>query len=84
MGIRDEAIIVEFQATRPDGCVSLELNKTRADITAKRLKLSEGLAVRVWEPWGTDQHVAEGVVRWNDEWGWGVQIDAEVLRSFQP
>jgi hypothetical protein len=84
VGIPDEAIIVDFQATRPDGCVSLELNKTREDIDLKHVKLFEGCSLRVWEPWGTEQHVAEGIVRWNDEWGWGIQIDADLLRSFQP
>lgn len=78
------AVIVEFQATRPDGCVSLELNQTRADLDAKGLVLSEGQSLRVWEPWGDEQHIAEGTVRWNEDWGWGVQIDPDLLRSFQP
>jgi hypothetical protein len=78
------AVIVKFQATRPDGCVSLELNQTRTDLDAKGLVLSEGQSLWVWEPWGDEQHIAEGTVRWNDDWGWGVQIDPALLRSFQP
>jgi hypothetical protein len=37
----------------------------------------------VWEPWGTEQHVADGVAHWDDDWGWGVRIEAALLRSFQ-
>jgi hypothetical protein len=84
MSIADEAVIVEFQATRPDGCVSLELNATKADIRAKQLLLVDGQPLRVWEPWGNEEHVAEGVVRWSDEWGWGVQIDPEALLGLLP
>jgi hypothetical protein len=79
-----EGILVEFQATRPDGCVSLELNRTRADLEAKGIELKEGQSLTVWEPWGSEKHVAAGIVHWNDEWGWGIEIPEDVLRNFQP
>jgi hypothetical protein len=78
------AVIVEFQAIRPDGCVSLELNETLADIKAKGLVLTDGQSLRVWEPWEDGPRVADGIVRRDDDWGWGVQIDPDLLRSFQP
>ena len=78
------AVVVNFQATRPDGCVSLELNQTLADLEAKGLVLSEGQSLPVWEPWGDELHVAEGTMRGSDDWGWGVEIDPDLLRSFQP
>lgn len=78
------AVVVDFQATHPDGCVSLELNQTRADLEAKGLTLTVGQVLQVWEPWGDQVHIAEGPVRKDDEWGWGVMIDPETLRSFQP
>jgi len=45
---------------------------------------SWGQSLWVWEPWGDEQHIAQGTVRWNDDWGWGVQIDPDLLHSFQP
>jgi hypothetical protein len=79
-----DAVVVDFQAIRPDACVFLELNQTLADLKVKGLLLREGQSLRVWESWGDERHVAEGTVRGNDEWGWGVQIDPDLLRSFQP
>ena len=84
MAISDDAVVVDFQATHPDGCVSLELNQTRADLEAKGLALSEGQSLRVWEPWGDQQHIAEGTVRRDEEWDWRVRIDPSTLQSFQP
>ena len=60
------------------------MNATRADLSGKGLRLQEGQRLRVWEPWGDEIHVADGVVRWNQEWGWGVEVDPEVLLGFQP
>ena len=77
------AVIVEFQATRPDGCVSLELNSTIKDLQAKGIELSEGLTLQVWEPSAGDDRVSEGVVHWDEDWGWGIEIDRETLRRFQ-
>ncbi len=82
--IHPTAVLVDFQAIRPDGCVSLELNATLADLEAKGLVLSDGQSLRVWEPWEDGSHVADGIVRKDDDWGWGVQIDPDLLRSFQP
>ena len=84
MAVPDDAVLVEFQATRPDGCITLELNATRADLAAKGLELREGQLLRVWEPWGDEAHIAEGVVRWDEEWGWGVEVNPDVLLGFQP
>ena len=68
---------------RPDGCVSLELNATLADIQAKDARLVDGQRLTVWEPLPNGDQVAEGIVRWDAEWGWGVEIDDETLARFQ-
>jgi hypothetical protein len=62
--------------------VSLELNATLADIESKDLVLADGQRLIVWEP-GNEDHVAEGSVRWDAEWGWGVEIDPDTLARFQ-
>jgi hypothetical protein len=75
---------VEFQATRPDGCVSLELNEVRADVERAGIALQEGMLLSVWQPCGAGQHEAVGVVHYDEDWGWGVRVDAALLATFQP
>ena len=77
------SILVDFQAVRPDGCVSLELNETIADLKAKGLDLHDGQSLDVWQPWRDKRYEATGVVRWDEHWGWGVEIDPRVLAGFQ-
>jgi hypothetical protein len=84
VAISDEAVVFEFQATRPDGCVSLELNATIADISARGIQLQEGQRLKVWEPWEGKPHTAEGTVGWDADWGWGIEIDPETLARFTP
>lgn len=84
MTLEDDAVVVNFQAVQPDGCISLELNETLRDLRAKGWKLSEGQRLAVWERWGDSIHHAEGIVRLDPEWGWGVRIAAENRPSWLP
>lgn len=76
MAVEDDAVVVNFQALRPDGCVSLELNETLRDLRAKGWKLSEGQRLAVWERWETSIFRTEGIVHLDPDWGWGVRIAA--------
>jgi Domain of unknown function (DUF4304) len=85
LGPAPPEVPVDFNVTRPDGCVSLELDVTRDQLAATGVRLTEGMPLILCQGWTDPKGLSSvfellGEADYDEQWGWGAEVSPK-LRS---